>query len=101
MNVREHRDQAERVTVPQGAATDNGVAPCRDITAVFAAPDGAELPVLVRLFQLGDVIGVGVYPTERQGAVLRWDHGATARPTVIHWDLDGPPCGSPDDKRKR
>ena len=35
---------------------------------------------------------VGIYPTERRGTVYRWDNGLDELPSVICWDLDGPPC---------
>lgn len=62
-----------------------------EITAVFDA-SGAPFPVKVTFFQLGDVIGVGIYPTDRNGVVARWDNGVTEKPRIVHWNLDGPPC---------
>jgi hypothetical protein len=70
----------------------------QEITAVFTAPDGSELPVRITMVQYGaelpGVFGVGVYPTERKGKFLRWEDGPEGEPVLIHWDLDGPPCGS-------
>jgi len=78
----------------------------RDIYAMFTAADGAPLPAQITLFQLADGrIGVGVYPIETKGTVLRWDRGPDADPSVIHWGAphcDDDKCGSPcSHKRER
>ena len=79
------------------------------VAAVFRDPaTGADVPVTIRLFQLGfgaEGFGVGVYMTDgagepQRGTVLRWDDGPEAEPTVIQWqashckdDECGSPCG--------
>jgi hypothetical protein len=81
------------IRVPQGMPPDsNAIAAGQYVTLMFTAPDGSDLPVKVTFFQRDDVFGVGVYPTERRGEVLRWHDGPAQEPTAIHWNLDGPPC---------
>jgi hypothetical protein len=73
----------------------------QEIRAVFTAADGSPLLVKITMFQLDDGrIGVGVYPTESNGVVLRWDDGPQDDPQVIYWaaphcadDVCGSPCG--------
>lgn len=78
--------------VPQGMPGDGGVEPCAEVLAIFRAPDGSDLPVKITLFQVGAVFGVGVYPAERRGEVLRWHDGPEGKPRIVHWNLDGPAC---------
>lgn len=85
------------------------IPPGQAIAAIFRTPaTGADLPVEIRLFQLGTGgfgFGVGVYMTDDAGrpswgTVLRWDEGPEAAPVVIQWkhphcedDECGLPCG--------
>ncbi len=72
----------------------------QEVTAVFSYR-GEDLPVRVRLFSLDcRAFGVGIYPAEDRGIVLRWDRGPDEDPAVIHWraphcpdDVCGSPCG--------
>ena len=77
------------VSVPQGTVVHGQVVPAQQVTALFTAPDGTEFPVMVRLFQVGAIFGVGVYPTETTGTVLRWHDGPHEDPHVIHWAAQG------------
>jgi hypothetical protein len=47
----------------------------------------------IRLFCIGGVFGIGVYPEPGSGTVLRWHDGPSGEPRVIHWHA---PTG-PDD----
>lgn len=91
-------EQETVIAVPRGAVVGDQITDSQDITALFSALDGSEMPVKVTLFQLGDAIGVGVYPTKDNGVVLRWDDGPTADPRVIYWRAPhcaDDECGSP------
>jgi hypothetical protein len=81
------------VEVPQGAVIHGQVVPAGQVTAVFTAPDGTPFPVVVRLFQVGAIFGVGVYPTDARGTVLRWHDGPHEDPHVIHWAAPQSPEG--------
>ena len=91
---------AAEITVPPAAGQD-GLSAKQEIRALFTATDGSPLSVKITMFQLADGrIGVGVYPTEASGTVLRWDDGPQEDPLVIYWaaphcadDVCGAPCG--------
>jgi hypothetical protein len=83
-------EETEYLAVWQGTPQGDQISPARLIKAVFDT-DG-EPTVTIRLFCVGDVIGVGIYPSERKGIVLRWHDGPSQDPVIIHWDADGPPC---------
>jgi hypothetical protein len=73
------------VTSPRDAEASETGPEVATIVALFTGPDGSQMPARITLFQTGDAIGIGVYPTEANGAVFRWDAGITEDPTVIHW----------------
>lgn len=54
----------------------------------------AEGPSVQVFWMPHGVLLVGIYTTARKGTVYRFDKGLEQPPTVIHWDLDGPECGS-------
>lgn len=97
---------AVTVGVPEGAIAGDQIVPCQDVIAAFTAPDGTPgHQVKVRLFQIGPVIGVGVYPCGDRGVVLRWDDGPLEDPRVIYWqaphcadDECGSPCSHEDSR---
>ncbi len=95
-------DTGPVIRVPHATCDGDGTAR-QEITALFTNPDGSELPVKVTLFQLAHgPIGVGVYPTAGNGAVLRWDDGPEAEPTLIHWQAPhcaDDQCGAPCEHR--
>ncbi len=48
--------------------------------------------IKIHFLPAGGPLFLGIYMTARKGIVYRWDNGLQKPPTVIHWDLDGPPC---------
>ena len=76
--------EIEYLVVPQGVPDGDRISPDRTIKAVFDTA-GEPADVTIRLFCVGDVIGVGVYPTDRNGVVLRWHDGPSEDARVIHW----------------
>jgi hypothetical protein len=90
----------DAISVKPHVLTPDGPSGGAQIIASYADAGGSPLEVKIILFQLGHAIGVGVYPTDRNGTVLRWDHGPADDPSVIHWnaphcadDQCGSPCG--------
>ena len=77
------------IRVPEGTITPDGIAG-PELTVIFAAPDGTDLRARLRLFQYGSVFGAALYPTEVNGAVLRWHDGPAAEPRLIHWHAPQP-----------
>ena len=56
--------------------------------------DPGSQPPGIKLHFLPDgfTLVLGIYPAADRGTVYRWDHGPEEPPTVIYWDLNGPPC---------
>jgi hypothetical protein len=96
-------EEIEYLVVPQGTPQGDQITPSRTIKAFFDAPSGECVMVTLRLFCVGDVFGVGIYPEPDSGTVLRWHDGPHAKPRVIHWqaphcedDQCGSPCAHPN-----